>query len=324
VSNVVSLNPNPTPSDEAASWIAKIDAGALSAQERGRLEKWLAIDPLHSRLLDEHALTWKLVGANLEQSSSANRPLPRRLALGFIAASLAVMIGWFATSLGEFSSESYVTGVGETRTINLADGSRIAMNTNSELVVRFRGSRRTVVLDRGEAIFNVAHDTRRPFEVLAAGYVTRAVGTRFAVRAFSTTRVAVVVTEGSVTVRDQKLSNESDLGQRLAKRVGVGERALTEGRTITVVGLKNAQLDRATSWANGGIAFRDEPLGEVLAEVNRYAPKPVRISDPALATMRVSGYLATSNVDGFVSGLSAGTRLQVRRAPNGATIISSQ
>lgn len=323
MTNVISIDPRPSPADAAASWIARIDAGPLSTADRELLNAWLAEDPVHGRLLDDHARAWALSSAAREQSSEVPVNPSRRYALGAaVAASAAALIGVGLFRGPDDFEGTYSTGIGESRKVSLPDGSRVILNTASKLTVRYTGGQRKLRLVMGEAMFDVAHNADRPFEVAAAGTITRAVGTRFSVRTLSPTRVAVVVTEGRVELRDQPDTAAESSPGFTRTPVAAGERALADATTAAVARLETSQLERETSWTAGGIAFRSERLVDVLAEVNRYSAGPIRLGDPELGDMRVSGYFAIGNVRGFLSGLSAGAGLSMTTAPNRTTVLS--
>ena len=94
----------------------------------------------------------------------------------------------------------YVTAIGEQRTIQLDDGSRIILDTSSEVAVRLTGNRRSVTLTAGQAMFDVQGDPARPFVVAAGDTKVTAIGTRFDVRR-SGAGARVILVDGRVDVR---------------------------------------------------------------------------------------------------------------------------
>jgi transmembrane sensor len=89
--------------------------------------------------------------------------------------------------------------VGEQRTIRLQDGTRLTLNSNSKVVVRFAKAQRHVTLARGEAYFEVVHNQQRPFIVTVGDHEIRDVGTVFMVR-YGNGNAAITLLEGEVTV----------------------------------------------------------------------------------------------------------------------------
>lgn len=318
MSNVVLLV-TPSGADEAAQWIARIDEGPLSPADRADLDRWLKRDPQHRQLLDDYARAWSLA-ATLAHGRVRTWPiLSRRRTLGAIAASAVGLVA--AVTLLPHSadySERLATRVGESRTVPLPDGSQMILNTQTEVSVHFDDARRSVVFERGEALFEVAHDPARPFEVRAGTTTARAIGTRFTVRLLGDAAAAVVVTEGRVNVLDAAVPGGTAPGVSLT----AGQRAVKRvSEPIVITRLNQAAIERITDWTSGGISFRDEPLSDVLAEVNRYSATPIQLREPALAGLRVSGYFAIGNTPAFVSALAVGAGLRASRASDGTVTL---
>ena len=183
MNNVVPIAKALSSEELAAAWVARIDAGRLTRKDREALLSWLAADPLHPALLDEHARAWAFAGSGRTPVIVPTRDLPRRRILAMaVAASVAVAIGHEVVHKRSVFESDYATVIGENKRIALPDGSLIKLNTATRLSVVFTRDRRRITLLAGEGLFEVAHDASRPFEVFAAGFVTRAIGTRFFVR----------------------------------------------------------------------------------------------------------------------------------------------
>ena len=185
------------PAEVARRWVVRIDAGRLSAAERQQLTDWLARDPAHARLLDEHALIWAAAGQARfpeapAQPASARAAPPRRpwlwaSAVGGLAGACLLLVLMLRQPWAEAPPErqfaaNHATPVGQQQVLLLPDGSRTELNAASSLGVVYGESRRRVVLERGVGLFEVAKDKSRPFEVVAGHTVVRAVGTRFLVQ----------------------------------------------------------------------------------------------------------------------------------------------
>lgn len=320
MTNVVALHRASSADDEAAAWIIRLDAGPLSPTERQDLQAWLTSNSDNPALLDDYARVWTASGSIGETANTKPTRRIKPYARAAVAASVLAVVGlaWFVNQT--VPSESYRTAVGETSRVVLSDGSSVLLNTNSHLKVRYSDTGRELKLERGEAFFDVAYDPSRPFDVLAAGTVTRAVGTRFAVRTLGTNVVSVVVTDGRITFGEDDMSDDGDGGRPTP--VAAGERAVSRADRVLVSKLAAPQIERATAWMTGGIVFQDERLADVLEEVNRYSNRTISVDRPALGELRVSGYMATDNVEGFVSGLAAGTDLNAVMAADGAILLT--
>jgi ferric-dicitrate binding protein FerR (iron transport regulator) len=206
-----------------------------------------------------------------------------------VAALLAVVIGtavllspphdvFFAAPL-----RSYATTVGERTTLQLGDGSRIVLGPASEIRLpsRFPRDQREVHL-RGTAYFEVAPDPDRPFRVHAGGTVTRVLGTRFVVRAYTgDPLVEVGVAEGRVAVRADAAPDSRSLALTGGQVGQVGPRGATRV-------LERSSLDPLFGWMQGRLVFRERPLGEVARELERWYGVRFRIPDPGLAARRIT------------------------------------
>jgi transmembrane sensor len=217
------------------------------------------------------------------------------IAAGFL---LALGIGAYLWLLP--GGEHYVTPIGGVASVTLEDGSKVILNTDTEIRVGLTATERDVDLKRGEAFFEVAKNPQRPFVVSAGGKRVIAVGTRFSVRR-DAEDLEVVVTEGKVRVEDQ------------------GETVLTPG-TIAHAGDAGVLVQRKTvpeaqehlSWRTGVLMFRDQTLGEVVAEFNRYNQRKIVIEDSKIADLRIEGNFRATNVDAFVRLLESGFPVRAR------------
>jgi transmembrane sensor len=179
---------------------------------------------------------------------------------------------------------AYATGVGQRRTVDLADGTRVLLGPASRLGVAagYGGRSRDVALD-GEALFDVPHDASRPFTVRAGDAVIRDLGTRFAVRAAADAGVSVVVTGGSV---------------RLQAKDGAGGVVLARGERGEVrpgapaAARRGRATDDDLAWTAGRLVFRDAPLDEVSAELERWYGVRVRTADPAFSRRTLTASFA--------------------------------
>ncbi len=204
----------------------------------------------------------------------------------------------------------FSTGVGEQRLVQLADGSSVRLDTGSRLRVRFDGDRRLIDLEQGQALFTVAHDTSRPFVVVAGEARVTAVGTVFDVRR-EAGEVRVTLVSGAVDVAGEQ---------------GRGERRMSAGHQARVrdAEVRTTAVDVAaeTSWAEGRVVFRDTPLKAAVAEVNRYLTDKIELDAPALEDEAVNGVFETGDREAFVSAAAAGLGLRASAGPDGAVRLS--
>jgi transmembrane sensor len=223
---------------------------------------------------------------------------PRRPALRWAAALAAsVMVAaslrwWFMLA----RTEQFQTKVGEQHSLVLADGSRVTLNTASKIEVRLRADHRSVQLLQGEALFEVTHDARRPFDVFAGNVVVRAVGTRFDIDRRAT-RTAVTVVEGRVAM--------------IAAGSATGTLPVLSARDRVIVDSAgpgdlehNVNLAETTAWMQHQLVFHRRPLGEIADEFNRYNVGRIEIRSPLLREQEVTGTFRSNDVASFMAVLA--------------------
>ncbi|MFC4313156.1 FecR family protein [Steroidobacter flavus] len=181
-------------------------------------------------------------------------------------------------------TQIYQTQVGEQRRVVLADHSTVTLNTDTVLTVKLSDKSRRIEMQRGEAFFSVAHDTSRPFEVIAAGGLVRAVGTEFGVE-IKRDDVTVSVLEGAVVVLPKQSDPVSGL-PHLTANMAVSYRG---GGAIGAV--QTADVRRITAWREGKLVFDQVPLADAIAEFNRYSPRKVQVGSVIIGSRPVSGVL---------------------------------
>jgi transmembrane sensor len=205
----------------------------------------------------------------------------------------------------EVTMNHYQTGHGQQRTYVLADESVVHLNTDSDITIRYSKTQRSVSLSRGEAVFDVTHESARPFQVTTSAAQIIDVGTRFDVR-LGDAATLVTVIEGQVEVRSTTAGPNRD-----ALQVRAGQQVrITEGGIISAPAAADA--GRTTAWLHRQISFDREPLEQVAAEFNRYATKAIEITTPELRALRVSGIFATDDTAAFVAFLRSLDGVQVK------------
>jgi transmembrane sensor len=256
-----------------------------------------------------------------------------------LAAAALVLLAVAVILQVQFGSQVYVTRLGEQRYLLLEDGSRVTLNTESRIEVELRGHRRLVRLVSGEALFQVAHDVTRPFDVQVGDTVVRAVGTQFDVdrRANQTT---VTVVEGRVAVVDHSLALPVDGAADVrAGTADVGEAPLpapkgalllsaAERVVITAAGIGATERvttpAATTSWTQRRLMFDHRPLSEVAQEFNRYNRARIIIQSEALQTQEVSGVFQSDDPTSFLSFLSDIPGIEVRQMSDGTYVVGTR
>jgi transmembrane sensor len=240
---------------------------------------------------------------------AASRRRSRRVAAA--ASILLVLVGaGFLTWSSWFRAPIYSTAVGEKRTITLADGSTVALDSHTRLQVRFTDSTRLVELQEGQALFHVAKNTARPFIVKSGDTQVRAVGTAFDVYRQGDGTVVTVV-EGRVAVltplTSAPVSEPDSAGpERLgalafpaSEAEGRNSILLSAGEQLRVTQQVVKKADHpniasATAWTESKVVFDSAPLVQVAEEFNRYSMRKLTVEDSGTTPLRLSGVFTTS------------------------------
>jgi transmembrane sensor len=224
------------------------------------------------------------------------------------------------------------TAVGEVRHLLLEDGSRVDLNTNSEIVTRVEANRRVTLLIRGEARFRVDHNDRTAFLVVAGQAGVKSTDADFSVRLVNSSRVDVLVKAGraDISVAPPEVPRPGlQLSPPLVLTMSSGESiSLRSNSVYAREQLSAVVLERRTAWTDGWLWFAAEPLPQALAEFNRYHEQQLVLVDPRLASLRIGGRFRSSDLDSFIATLehsfdvrTASTTLPGARA---ATIYLSE
>jgi transmembrane sensor len=317
---------------------------------RAQFEKWLRASPEHVQAYLEIAAGWSelptadpdglidlqamLVAARSggddnvvplrsgqaggRRSSAAAHP--RKWA---IAASVAVMGALIGTSfwlLAGRQGRTYSTGIGEQRTLLLADGSTITLNALTTVRVRMTPRARKITLIRGQADFHDVNEPNRPFIVRSGHSSVRAIGTKFDVEK-ERDRTVVTVLQGQVAVANSLAWIERIGSRQLLRDLAQPSRNLQAvlvpaGEQVTVLARSvpaptPADLQAVTAWMQRRLVFNDTPLKEVARQFNRYGNRRLVIADPSLRTVGVSGSYSASDPDALIGFLRSQPMLHV-------------
>ena len=317
----------------AGVWLSLRDRG-MNATETEAFMRWLQEDPRHASVFATLDETWR----DLDQLSTLVRPgtpanpdtlaprYRRRLAkvpmLAFgTAAALAALLCVFAWR-GHLPAHFAETSIGAFQNVELPDGSTAQLNTDSAIDVDMRPTERGVRVVRGEVHFTVKKDSSRPFIATADNIRVKAIGTAFVVRSRETA-VEVLVTEGRVQLQDlnnQLLALPGDpIG---AQGVSAGQRALvptTKGDRLVIRGevqlerISDEEIRRRLAWQGQRLEFDSTPLGEVVAEFNRYNRTQLVVEDPEIGTRPFTGSFRADGYEAFAALLEKNFGVTIAR-----------
>lgn len=296
-----------TEHDQAARWVARMDAPGWRAEDEAALNEWLDGAPSRRGLLLQMQAAWLA----LDPPSVADRrheerspPRTRRWLLGTFGTAAAAAV---AGTLWANAPAYYDTRVGEIRRVALADGSVVAINTASALEVRLGKQSRRIELDRGEAWFQVAKNPARPFVVTAGNANVMAVGTAFSVRRREQ-GAEILVTEGVVKAWG---AGGTPVSLRAGERAFIATDASVRKHVNTV-----STIDQALAWRSGRIDLIGETLEYAIGEFNRYNTRKLVLVDPALGREQLDGVFRIEDVEGFARAVARalGVRIDVSHA----------
>lgn len=296
---------------EASVWVVQLHGPHRSAEIESGFRAWLAESPENAREFERVSDAWDAGSTPVpgipRMRYSVTRSRPRKLMVTAFAA--FVVLGLALWGLQAFwLNPSYATGLGEQRVLRLSDGSRITLNADTRILVEYRESERGVRVDRGEAYFEVAKDSRRPFWVRAGDHRVQALGTAFIVR-HEAGRTAVTLVEGKIAVTrddDGAASTPEPVEASVRPMALEKQIILTPGERLTFVGgsrgrLDVPRMDAVTAWRRSEIVLDRTPLADAVAEMNRYDQTTLVIDDPQVAGLRVSGIYHTGNSETFAN-----------------------
>jgi transmembrane sensor len=302
---------------QAADWVARL-SGQPGEADWLAFEAWLGGDDERraaydkalrlSLMVDREAVA--LAGGLADRPAA--RPAPMLWGAGLMTVAAVAVTFAALHPRPESKATDYATAKGERRDIVLADGTRIALSTDSRLSVVMRPDRRELTLASGEAAFKVVHDPSRPFVVHVGDRVLRDIGTEFdAVR-----RDGLI----SVAVREGMVSMERPDDSRRRVTLGPGSRAEhREGSQEVMVLAANAE--DAFSWRSGRLIYRDRPLAEVADDLNRYGDNQVKAVGPA-ASLRFTGVLTIDNQAAMVARLKSLLPVTTTSRKDGVILLS--
>ena len=340
--DAANLPVTPAIAAEAAVWIARLHGPSRSPKMEREFRAWQARSAAHRTAFERTTDVWEAVprirlqDAYASASSRAARSAGHAAGGGYqgkgarrrwpLLALVPVMVV-AAALLVRYSvtGDSYATAVGEQHLVVLADGSRMTLNTNTKVRVSLGASQRSVEVQQGEALFEVAKDARRPFVVHAGGTDVVAVGTVFSVKlgeegSRAADALDVTLVEGQISVRPDPSAWSTGVSPERAVLMNAGQRmrlvkTVAAKKELVDQELDRPRMDRLFAWKRSEADFDDVPLSDAVAEMNRYSRTPITlVGDDALARLRISGLYHTGDNASFAKAVSAlhGLTLQER------------
>ncbi|WP_223520615.1 FecR family protein [Pseudomonas sp. GL-B-19] len=310
--------------DAAAHWCMRLHAVDCTTEERVAFEQWRDAHPLHAFEYEAMLEIWEVAG-DLPRPEAVEpvarfKPAKSWRSLGIAAAVCAVALplaalsgwnmGWLPNSYQHFEASDTV------RQVTLSDGSQVELNLGSELTFSNYKDQRRVTLKKGEAFFNVSHDTTHPFIVRAADGRIRVTGTQFNVWMYED-QVRVNLIEGSVLVT----SNDDLPGDGL--RLGPAMQARFKHGDFTPQISQTYANDNSLAWRSGKLVLDNLSLTDALPLINRYLSKPVMVADHSTGQIRLGGIYNIKELNSLVASLPKVLPVYLTRNKDGSPVLNS-
>lgn len=339
-----------SPSD---ALLAEYLAGECTDDDARQIERWVAQDPANRARVDElraiYQAPWPpsapdidAMWAGVRRTMRTDRARSAEFGRAFrterrrwwrapvaVAATVLLAVG-AALTIDRIATNppaapatepmrEYATPRGQRATLQLSDGTNLVLAADSRLRVpaSYGHGVREVYLE-GEALFEVTHDSTRPFRVHAKDAVTQVLGTRFDVRAYpEDSAVAVAVAEGAVALGRAEPLEAGELAQGVVLRRGELGTLASDGRVTTATG---AMVASYLAWAEGRLHFVETPLPEVVRTLGRWYDLDVRLGAPALAARTLTAEFAAQSAEELLAALAIALDARVVRSGKTVTL----
>lgn len=310
--------------ETADQWLVRMNSGIANAELNSELMCWLKSDPRHKQAYEISKQLWQQLGqlhhyppfietleSHSELGSRRIKRLIPRLNLSIAVAACLALITLVMPWLNIHLNADLRTAVGETKSLQLADGSLLYMNTQTAIAVDYSEAERKIRLLEGEAEFVVAKDTNRPFIVSVGDETIKALGTDFIVRC-DHDQLTVTQLESRVEIRhpahDQALVLNP--GEQLQHQHGHA----FENKNLV-------DVQKVSAWRRSKLVFESTPLATVVAEINRYRSGRIVLIGEKQAQLPVSGVFDVHHLNKFPDVLKQTLAVQSLQISDQLTVI---
>jgi len=292
--------------DKAICWLAKINSSTFNEQQQREFFIWLEASPLHQAAYIKAEDLWQR-GEVLARLPTAGKAFQFNVWQGWslAVASFAAIFLLFSLYMGKGTTHyEFQTAIGEQKDVQLADGTHLALNTNTKVAVKLDSRSRVVTLLRGEVFFDVARDPSKPFDVITEVGVVRVLGTHFAVRQTIADAIVTVV-EGKVS-----LGQISSLQEYKPVAVLTANEQLNFQAANSGAAPEKINATSLLSWRNKQLVYKGQQLSEVIVDLNRYFPIAITLSDVAIGQREVTAVIKLTDIKTTIQALCSSLGLQ--------------
>lgn len=299
----------------AGQWLLRLQTDSVEQHELAQWLEWYSTDDRNREAFERMQgvyesmrtlPTQQRVGLAARLSRKRASPHWALAAAASVAAVLGLSwvlttSGWLARSTGQTQTALYRTERAAHRTVDLPDGSRVRLGAASSVFLNYTDEARYLVLEGGEAFFEVARDSARPFIVQAGTINVRALGTAFNIRR-AEERVVVTVSEGAVNVAHGAGNSTPRTPSASAIRASAGEQVVLTSEQ-TPLSLASVDTSAALAWQTGRLEFVNEPLHSVVSTVNRYSVRKIVLADPKIGLLTYTGTVSDGRIAEWLRAL---------------------
>ena len=298
----------------------------LSSEDRISLEQWSASHPDHEKLLgllNSIELSPRVIAKGEEMRSTILLRLNKKidkairrkvwLKIVSVAASIAILVGMtsylsFQQGYKQLNSQPIELSnpLGMKSTVTLPDGSKVILNAGTTLIypTAFVKSEREVRV-RGEAFFEVVHDSKRPYYVKTGDVKVKVLGTKFNVKAYDDDRfIEVTLTEGSVDVGWKK--EKQDI------RLQPGQLACFD-KVAETSNKREVDLNFHTAWKDGKFYFDGLTFESIAKQLERNFNVHIHIaSDKLKSTVFTGDFVRGENLEQILHIMTLDKRIHYK------------
>lgn len=309
-------NGHASPRTEARAWLVKLRSGEASAETLADFEGWCAQSPYNIAAYNREVAGYEAMSEIKALEDFGNDGAWRQpsgigwLKIGAVAAAIVAVLFVVIASTRSYipaqndasppsiAFQPFSTQRGEIRMFHLSDGSVATLDTNSKVEVSITDERRFLRLSHGRARIEVA-EGKHPFTAQAgAGEVVANSGT-FDVAFDGEQQVRVQLLDGKAFVRPSpQFASLGEARQELLPNAAFAYLA-NDFSKVMDEGLR--QSSKNVDWPSGWIEHESIRLDHLITQANSYAVKPIRLADPSLGSLKVSGRFRISDTNGFIS-----------------------
>lgn len=288
--------------EEAANWVARLNADDRTPDDEARFRAWLDASPEHATAFEVMDRGWTLLGSMPPPTQQPDKRVSRRgLVMAGLAGGFAVAGSFFV--LRPATAKTFETAVGEQRHVALEDGSKLFLNANTRLTVSLGGAARTADIAYGRVNFDIAPDATHPFVVNAGARQIVSHGSNFDV-GLAGSGVQIILIRGSADVIDRVGATAP------ARTLHNGDRLWSNGASVK---LDRPRIAPLIAWKTRTAIFDDNLLSDAVNEMNLYSPAQLEIGDSRAARLHISGIYRVGDNAAFAHSIAKFLPVQVSR-----------